>query len=163
MSVYLIRPTICYEAGDWYIGSTKEKLIDRMCRHRYWFRVWKNGGRKTLSSSVLFEKYGVDNCEIVALETNIPVEDLIWRERNYLETCRAINRIKRPLLTPEERKSNKMEYTKKIKDHKVEYDKNRRAMLCDQIKAKKKAYYEANKERINQARKDKRKAQNITI
>ena len=116
MSVYLIRPTICYEAGDWYIGSTKQALNSRMRKHRDWFHIWKNGGKKTLSSSVLFEKYGVDNCEIVALETNISIEELLWRERHYLENYRTINRVKRPIRMKDEKKLYDAEYRKKNKE-----------------------------------------------
>tara|TARA_R110000868_G_C10487860_1_gene729927 strand:+ start:23 stop:586 length:564 start_codon:yes stop_codon:yes gene_type:complete len=50
---------------DNYIGSTTKKyLSERMAGHRYAYEK----KTQTCSSGILFDKYGIDNCEIVLIE-----------------------------------------------------------------------------------------------
>ena len=53
-----------------YIGSTTKKyLSQRLSGHRSQFQRWKQGNRRSVSTSYkLFDEYGVDNCNIVLIE-----------------------------------------------------------------------------------------------
>jgi hypothetical protein len=148
MSVYCIRPTICYEAGDWYIGSTKQKIYSRFSKHKSDYRNWLNGKTGLCYSYHIFDKYGVDNCEAVVLESNISYDDLRWRERFYLEKYRAINKHKKPIITEEERKTNKREYYQNNRDLFTIQQNAYREANCEKIKEYGKSYYEANRDRI---------------
>jgi hypothetical protein len=58
------------EEGDVYIGSTcKQYLSQRMDKHRTSFKLWKEGKVNNVTSYNLFDKYGVENCNIILLET----------------------------------------------------------------------------------------------
>ena len=54
-----------------YIGSTTKKyLSQRMDKHRSNYKDWKKGSDQgKYSSFVLFEEYGLDNCNIILLES----------------------------------------------------------------------------------------------
>jgi len=53
-----------------YIGSTTKKyLSQRMEKHRSNYKAWKIGNDQgKLSSFVLFDEYGVENCSIILIE-----------------------------------------------------------------------------------------------
>ena len=123
--IYKIEPIINGEDGEIYIGSTTQKyLSQRMTAHRTDYKRWLNReGNKTMSHH-LFEKYGVDHCNIVLLE-NFPCESkdqLISRESYYIRTLTCVNKR-----IPDR---SKKEY---VKDNKENFKK----------------YYEINKEKIN--------------
>ena len=54
-----------------YIGSTtKDYLSQRMDKHRGNYKAWKKGNDQgKLSSFMLFDEYGVENCQIVLIES----------------------------------------------------------------------------------------------
>jgi hypothetical protein len=53
-----------------YIGSTtKDYLSQRMDKHRSNYKCWKRGAKKFITSFKLFDLYGVENCEIILLES----------------------------------------------------------------------------------------------
>jgi len=129
-----IYKLVCDNPDLIYIGSTTQKyLCSRLSSHHMNFK--KNN--KATSSYKLFE-FG--NVKIILLE-KIPCEckeELLKRERYYLENFECINRIKRPIITQEERKENQKkafnteknkqfqkEYHAKNKDKKKEYDRIR--------------------------------------
>ena len=58
-------------AGDKiYIGSTtKEHLCQRMDTHRHNYDSWKRGMLELTTSYLIFDEYGVKNCQIVLLES----------------------------------------------------------------------------------------------
>jgi len=56
--IYMIYPTVQHDEGDIYIGSTTQSLSKRMAHHRC----------QCISSSILFDKYGVENCKIELIE-----------------------------------------------------------------------------------------------
>jgi hypothetical protein len=68
--VYKIEP-LNGEEGDIYVGSTaKQYLSQRMTKHRELYKLWKKGkGGANMSSYHLFDKYGIENCSIMLLET----------------------------------------------------------------------------------------------
>ena len=54
-----------------YIGSTTKKyLSQKMDKHRSNYKAWKKGNDQgKLSLFILFDEYGVENCDIVLIET----------------------------------------------------------------------------------------------
>ena len=52
-----------------YIGSTtKQYLSQRMTAHRKDYNYWKSGKGHFITSYLLFDEYGLDNCSIELLE-----------------------------------------------------------------------------------------------
>ena len=104
--VYKIEPICEYEEGDIYIGSTtKQYLSQRMTAHRTAYHQYKNGGIKQTTSFDLFDKYGIENCQIVLLElVNVnSKEELHQREAHYIRTLKCFNKVI-PLRTSKEYK-----------------------------------------------------------
>ena len=132
--IYKIEP-INGDDGDIYFGSTtKEYLSQRMTAHRYKYKQYLNGKYQNVTSFKLFEKYGVDNCKIILLESvNANSKDeLHAREAHYIKSAACVNKVV-PLQTMKEyREANKdaISTRQKIyddahKDKKREYDKMR--------------------------------------
>jgi hypothetical protein len=128
--VYRIVPTAGGEPGEVYIGSTTEpQLCRRMSGHRRGYQHWLNGKGGNVSSYRLFEKYGVDGCEIVLIESvnANSLDELRLRERFHIESVECVNRC-----VP--RRSRAEYYTAN----------------ADQIAGYKKAFYNANKDQISE-------------
>jgi len=146
---------VCNETGEQYIGSTTVSLSRRLAEHVY--NIKRNNGCK--SSSIINR----GNYQIVLVE-DCPCESkeqLLRRERYYIETMVCVNKFI-PLRTPKEyRDSNKdeirvkkKEYRESNKDkisaYKKEYDKSNK----DKINAYKKEYRESNKDKISAYQKE---------
>jgi hypothetical protein len=175
--IYKIEPIQEHEEHELYIGSTtKDKLCQRMAAHRSDYKQYKQGKRSKITAFDLFDKYGIDNCNILLIEECKceNKDELIAREGYYVRTSKCINkyipdRKKKEYNQLEHRKQyvkaydekNKekkkeylKEYNKKNKDkislyHKTYQQENREAIL-----QKDKVYYEENKEEINTKRKE---------
>jgi hypothetical protein len=143
--IYKIEPICEYEDGDIYIGSTtKQYLSQRMTAHRAKYNQYKNNKCNKTKSFDLFDKYGIDNCQIVLLElVNVESKnELYQREAYYIRTLKCVNKYI-PLRTGKEyRETNK----EKIK----EYDKEYREANKEKIKKYDKEYKVANKEKIKE-------------
>ena len=80
-----------------YIGSTCQKyLCKRLGHHKSCFRKYKdeNDKSKIMTSFIIFEKYGLNNC-IIELVENYPCSDkqeLLKREGYYIENTECVNR-----------------------------------------------------------------------
>jgi hypothetical protein len=126
---------------DIYIGSTTQKyLSSRMNQHRSSYTKKQN----ICKSHLLFDKYGVENCNIVLLEmvnANNKME-LHQRESYYIKLLKCVNKYI-PLRT-------KKDYRLDNKDKKKEYDEVNK----EKIKEYKKEYYKANKDKIKDRSKD---------
>ena len=82
---------------DIYIGSTTQTyLSQRMEFHRRDYLNYKNGSKKNkITSFILFDKYGVDNCFIILLE-NYPCkskDELLSREAYYIKSLKCVNKM----------------------------------------------------------------------
>ena len=164
--IYKIEPNCEHEEEEIYIGSTtKEYLSQRMEKHRSSYKYWKEGKCGKTNSFILFEKYGVENCNIILLEyINAQSKDeLTAKEAEYIKNYKCINKYL-PFQTNEERKEKnkdknktyrlqnkdkiqkiKKEYYQDNKDKiKEYYEKNK-----DKIQKNSKNYYEKNKDKIN--------------
>lgn len=118
---------------DIYIGSTtKEYLSQRMTTHRADYKKYLNGG-KFISSYLLFEKYGIDNCYIELIESKEcnNSDELKKLEGGYIRNMKCINKNipdgthdewinKNPLYMKEyyiKNKNKQKEYYEKNKEH----------------------------------------------
>ena len=91
-AIYKLEPTIYYDKGDVYYGSTTQALYIRFHGHKTRFR--KNSKDKC-KSSVLFEKYGIENMKIVLIkyvccDTKKELEE---EESMYIRNNKCINTV----------------------------------------------------------------------
>jgi hypothetical protein len=150
--VYKIEPICEYDEGDIYIGSTtKQYLSQRISKHRTNYNQYKNGCIKQYMTSFnLFDKYGIENCQIVLLElVNVNSKaELYQREAHYIRTLKCVNKVI-PLRTKKQYgKDNKekialrkKEYNEVNKERIKQYNEDNK----EKIALQKKAWYESNK------------------
>jgi hypothetical protein len=142
--VYKIEPICEHDEGDVYYGSTtKEYLSQRMDGHRRKF----NRKAGMCSSQVLFQKYGVENCVIILLEsvdakTN---DELKAVEAKYIINNLCVNK-QVPLRT-------KKQYRIDTADNIKERDRVYRDANKDKIKEINRIYIDGNVEKIREQRK----------
>jgi len=120
-----------------YVGSTIQKVEARWSKHR----------SDETSSSILFEKYGYDNCKFVVLEV-CPLEERYEKEQWWLDHSVGTVNKRKANLTSEARKEEQKEYREANTDKKKAYEKEYYEANTDKIKAYSKEYYEANIDRI---------------
>ena len=156
--IYKIEPICDHDESDIYIGSTtKEYISQRMVKHRGDYKVWKNGKTDNTSVYNLFEKYGVENCIIILLETvNANSKDeLRAREAHYIKSLKCINKVV-PKRTPQE-------YREDTKDKKQQYFTEYKENNLEKIKEKDKKYYNLNKDKINERKRELRKLKKLEL
>lgn len=103
-----------------YIGSTtKEYLSQRMVFHRQAYQQWKNGKNHYRSSFVLFERFGVDKCQIILIEnyTCSSKDELESRERYWYDEIKNCNKTKPRLTTEEITNIGKLRYQRRLELH----------------------------------------------
>ena len=115
-----------------YVGSTTKKMLcQRMTAHREDFKRWKAGNFQSVSSFLLFEEYGVENCLIELLEAKEcnSKDELRQLEGKYIRDMVCVNkRI--------EGRTKKEYYKDKI-EHITEYRNQYREENKEEIKLKK--------------------------
>ena len=155
--VYKIQPINNADNDPVYIGSTTKKyLSQRMTKHRNSYSLWKNGKYHKFSVYDLFDKYGLDGCEIVLIENvNCNSKDeLLQREKYHIQNCNCINKHL-PLRTRNEYykdnfnkyKEIKKQYQKDNANHIKEYQKQYKNDNKTKIMENNKLYYQSIKER----------------
>jgi hypothetical protein len=126
-----------------YIGSTtKQYLSQRMDQHRGDYKVWKNGKTGKTTSFELFNEYGVENCQIILLES-CPCntkDELISRESHYIKSLDCVNKKIEGRTKKEWLDDNKGSILEK---NKVYYEVNK-----EKLNEQSKIYYQENKETI---------------
>ena len=135
-----------------YVGSTtKQYLSQRIEKHRGNYKQWKKGKGNFISSYILFDKYGVENCYIELLEL-YPCkcsEELRKKERFWFDKMNCCNKLK-PFISKEENveydKIRKIEYNKLNPEKSKEYYVTHK----EEILEKAKIYYETHKEQITE-------------
>jgi len=95
--IYKIEPICEHEEHEIYIGSTtKQYLSQRMNKHRSDYkRYLENKINYKINSFTLFEKYGLENCQIILLENvnNVNTKDeLLAKEAFYIKNNNCLNR-----------------------------------------------------------------------
>jgi hypothetical protein len=153
------------EEGDVYIGSTcKQYLSQRMDKHRYSYKYWTEGKKlSNVTAYILFDKYGVENCNIILLET-FPCtshDELSAREAFYIKSMKCVNK-NIPLRTDKEYREDNKDKIKLVSD--AYYQNNKEKILIHnqkyyfdnvaKISIKSKAFYQENKELISQKSKE---------
>ena len=150
--IYKIEPKCEHDDGDIYIGSTtKPRLCDRMATHRAMYKRWKDKKvDKHIRSYDLFDKYGVNNCEIVLLEViNCETkEELHAREKHFIKSNKCVNLVV-PLRTEKEYYSDNKD--KKREQKRKRYREN--ADVRDKVRDKGKLYRNSNKVAIAERKK----------
>ena len=110
--------------GNIYIGSTtKQYLSQRMDSHRQDYYLWKKGYTKVskLKSFDIFEKFGVDCCRIILLET-YPCkskDELTSREAYYMKSLKCVNKVIPHRTREEYRIDNKVIIKEKAKEYSI--------------------------------------------
>ena len=78
-----------------YVGATcKEYLSQRMVAHRGDYNKWKSGKHGKISSFILFEEYGLENCFIELLEAKEcnSKDELLQLEGKYIRELECVNK-----------------------------------------------------------------------
>ena len=79
-----------------YVGSTtKHYLSQRLTKHVNNYKNWKKGNKEDkIMSFELFDKYGIENCKIILLETveAKSKDELRQREQHYIDQLECVNK-----------------------------------------------------------------------
>jgi hypothetical protein len=121
-----------------YVGSTCRTLLQRFTSHKSEY----NGKYKKCNSSILFEKYGIENCTIELIQ-DFPCDsrkDLHEREGYYMRTMTCVNRF----IAGRKQKEYNYIHREKRKEYMKEYKQT------DKQKEYMKEYNEKNRVKINQ-------------
>ena len=158
--IYKIEPICEHEENEIYIGSTTKKyLSQRIALHKCCYKKWKNNEYHNVSVFELFDKYGVENCNIVLLEQFKceDVDELRAKEKEYIKTMNCINKYIPNGSKKEYYQENKIEILEKNKEY---YQENKIELLekfkeyrqenHDKILKYEKEYREVNKEAIKE-------------
>ena len=123
-----------------YIGSTVDKLYNRMTKHRNHYKRYTEGKRNYINLFRMFEEYGVHNCKIYWIE-DYPCEskkELEAREGHHIQMIECINKR----IEGRTKKQWEEDNQEKIQEQKrISYQNNK-----ETIKARRKSHYEENKE-----------------
>jgi hypothetical protein len=134
------------DEGDIYIGSTTKKLLSqRMSHHRFVYKKASiENGVQNYRSHKIFDKYGVDNCQITLLEivNASSKDDLLSRESYYIRNLQCVNKVIPNRTIKEYCQDNIV----KIKENQKKWRKDNK----DKIIEMSKIYNEINKERISE-------------
>ena len=133
--IYMLEPSIEYDDGDIYYGSTTQPLYKRFFEHKKSFRY-----NRKYKSKILFEKYGIENVKIVLIKyfSCENKQELEAEEAKYIRENKCVN-----LCIPGQ---SKKEYCKANPDKiKAKYYNNK-----ESIKEKARLYRKENKEKINE-------------
>ena len=146
--IYKIEPIVDHEENEIYVGSTTKKLLcQRMVHHKSGYKSFKEGRSGKYTVYDLFDKYGVENCQILLLENYKAenLDDLLKREGYYIKQLKCVNKMTPRQTRKEYYDSNKEQISdyhkihyEKNKEAKLEYQKNYNLNNLDAIKEKKK-------------------------
>jgi hypothetical protein len=138
---YRITSTV---GDECYIGSTTLTLSTRFSRHKTGHKL----GRK-ISSTILFDKYGVETCSITLIhEQEMEKVDALRQERRLIEECpMAVNKL-RPIREKEEEKEYNRKYNQEHNEevrewHRIYYEEH-----CEEVKEQQKKYREEHRDTI---------------
>ena len=143
-----------HQGNKIYIGSTTKKyLSQRMDKHRYEYKEWKKNGHNKVTSYILFEDYGVENCFITLLES-FPCnskDEAHAREAHYIRSLDCVNKCI-PTRTGKEYKDDNKE---KFQAYNTAYQKQYSIDNKEYLREYKREWAEKNKARINEHKESK--------
>lgn len=151
---------VCNQTGLQYIGSTCKQLHKRMWDHKACYKSWVKGEYGYISS---FEVIKGGDYTIVLVE-DYPCErkeQLMSRERYYIETMTCVNRTM-PISSIEQTKQKQKEYylenIERLRELNKEYHhiygKLYREKNKEYITERRKKFYEENKDKFKEKNKD---------
>jgi len=133
-----IYKIVCNTTGEVYIGSTKAYMSERMARHR------SDKGYDCASKQIIDRgNYTVSIIESYPCKTH---DELLWRERYYIESMECIN-TNRPIITEEEHRQLKHESYERNKEQHLAACKMRAALPENRAKQKEKRDIPENKQK----------------
>ncbi len=141
--IYKIEPNIKLDENDVYYGSTTYKTVKQRYKiHCDNYKKYLNNDEYDYCSCfILFDKYGLNNCNVFELEeinnTSFKIKE---KEKEYFDIYPNIN-IRKPTKSLEDDKKYHENYRKENRDNILKINHN---------------YYENNKEKILQQQKEKR-------
>lgn len=145
---------VCNKTGMVYVGSTREKYLSRrLNRHKYDYKAWVEGRKKTGMTSFKIIENG--DCEIILLES-CPcknVYELRNCERKWIETLECVNKKVPNRTRKEYRKIHKEKFNMRAKKIR-ETEKWKEYM-----KGYNKTYKQVNKERLKEVAREQCKCQ----
>ena len=158
--IYKIEPIVDHDEGEIYIGSTtKQYLSQRMDKHRSSYKQWKNNKHGKVQVFEIFDKYSVEGCQIVLIETvNAESKDeLLAREKHYIKSFKCVNKC----IPGRTRKEYYQDNYDIIKEKKIVYKENNKEKIKiqhqeyrnthkEEIKLRDKKYRELNLEKIKE-------------
>ena len=127
-----------------YIGSTYQELKDRFNNHRNMYHLYLKGNFNYVSVFMIFEEFGIENCEIQLIEAYpCETQDELRKkegERIIGNTC-----VNRKISGRRQRDwyTDNKEYVQNI--YKTYYQKNHKS-LCEAFNL----YYQHRKDHVNQ-------------
>ena len=136
-----IYKIVCNTTGLIYVGSTIQKLCERLRAHRSHYKLYLKGKSRFYTS---FDIIKNNNYEIILIE-NCPCnskEELHREERKYIESIGCVNKVI-PTRTKKEWITSNIDKIKK--QTKTYYENNK-----EKLNEKQRIYYENNKEEKNQ-------------
>jgi hypothetical protein len=168
--IYMLEPTIEYDKGDIYYGSTTQPLYKRLFQHKSSFNC--DRPCRPCKSILLFQKYGLESVKIILIK-KFPCDDkkkLEAEEATYIRNNKCVNGLIPNRSLQEWHEDNKptiKEYQKewheknkpKIKEQQKEYreanntkitelNKRYRELNKEKIQEYQKEYYETHKDKI---------------
>jgi len=130
----------CHQTGLIYIGSTSEPtLARRLSNHIRSYHIWKNTGKRYITSFKIFENENYDISLLESYPCNTR-DELKAREKHYIKTMECVNK-NIPL-------RSKSEYHQDNKEKIAEKKKQFREDNKEKLTQKSKMYYDDNKETI---------------
>jgi hypothetical protein len=147
-----------------YIGSTIEALSKRMSKHRDFHKLFHRGKTLYFQSSIkLFDKYGIENCNIEQIE-KFPCnsrEELTAREGYHIRDNECVNKVvvgrtpKEWYRDNQEKVNEKLKlYCENSKDKIQSYQNKYREDNKVQIQAYQAEYRQENNDKINIQKKE---------
>ena len=141
---------VCNITGDTYYGSTTQPLCNRKLKH-------KNPISRCVSKQIIER----GNWSIVLVES-FPCngkEELLMKERYYIEHNECINLCKRPIISEKEKKEYRHQnYSENREIQLAQMKARREGEQRDEILAKKREYHHNNKEKIAEKAKEYRES-----
>ena len=131
--------------NECYYGSTIQPLSKRIGSHRRDYKCYKEGKGCNVTSFILFDKYGIENCKIELVEEVEckTKEELHQREGYYIRNNECVNKVIPDRTYKEWREENK----EKRKDQMKEWREKNQEKLKER--------YEQNKDQINEKKREK--------
>lgn len=127
------------EEGMCYIGSTTDKLCNRLSAHKSHYKLYLKGDFNYITCFKIFEECGIDNCKIELIEY-FPCnskDELHKREGEHIRNTNCLNIC----VSGRSQKQYLLEHKKE----KAEYDKNYREINKETRQEQKKEHYVKNR------------------